>query len=373
LCLSPSVPLARQPANHEEAMFDVYRGLRVLVTGHTGFKGAWLAEWLKREGAVVGGLALPPEDPAASLFAAAGVASEMDSEFGDIRELSTVRGFVERFRPEIIFHLAAQALVRRSYRAPVDTFATNVMGTVHVLEAARLDPGVRAVVCVTTDKVYANRSWVWGYRESDELGGRDPYSASKAGAELAAAAYAATLMPLAGGAAVATARGGNVIGGGDWAEDRLIPDIVRAIVEERQIVLRNPRAVRPWQHVLELCRGYLRLGEALLRDPQSAAGAWNFGPSRESEVEVGRLVSDFCRTWDSAPAIREEHSTLEEEMTLRLDHGKALHSLGWRPLLSYEQNVAMTAEWYRSFHVLGRTARRLVDDQLERYLALAAA
>jgi CDP-glucose 4,6-dehydratase len=356
-------------------MFDVYRGLRVLVTGHTGFKGAWLTEWLKREGAVVAGLSLPPEDPGASLFEVAGVASDMVSELGDIRELETVRRVVDGFRPEIVFHLAAQALVRRSYRTPVDTFATNVMGTVHVLEAARLHRGVRAVVCVTTDKVYDNRNWVWGYREDDRLGGRDPYSASKSGAELAAAAYASTMMPLEGGPgpAVATARGGNVIGGGDWAQDRLIPDVVRAIVEGREIVLRNPSAVRPWQHVLEVCRGYLRLGEALLLEPHSATGAWNFGPSRESEVQVSRLVTDFCGAWDSAPAIREEPSELEEEMTLRLDHAKALQSLAWRPLLSYEQNVGMTADWYRDFHALGRMARTLVDDHLERYMALAAA
>lgn len=350
-----------------------YRGLRVLVTGHTGFKGAWLASWLQRAGAVVGGLALPPEAGRPNLFEAAAVGDGMASAIGDIREFDTVQRCIAEFRPEVVFHLAAQALVRRSYRDPVGTFATNVMGTVHVLEAARLEPAVRAVVVVTTDKVYENLEWVWGYRENDRLGGKDAYSASKAAAEMAATAYRETLLPLAGSVAIATARGGNVVGGGDWSEDRLVPDAVRALLAGEDLTLRFPNAVRPWQHVLELCRGYLQLGARLLDAPQAAAGAWNFGPERDNEVEVGRLVGDFFNAWGSERShVRIEPSPLKESGQLRLDHSRARHELGWRPLLGYAETLDWTASWYRRFHVGGESARALVEEQIERYVYLGS-
>ena len=350
-----------------------YRGLRVLVTGHTGFKGSWLVAWLKRAGARVAGIALPPEADRPSLFEAATIGAGIHSTLGDIREFATVRQCFEDFRPEVVFHLAAQALVRRSYRDPVGTFASNVMGTVHVLEAARLSPAVRAVVVVTTDKVYENREWVWGYRENDRLGGKDAYSASKAAAELAAGAYRATLLPLAGRVAMATARGGNVVGGGDWSEDRLIPDAVRALTTGHDLTLRSPGAVRPWQHVLELCRGYLQLCTRLLESPAQVAGAWNFGPERENEVPVGQIVKDFFGAWGpSTSRIHIEESGLREAGQLRLDHSRARHDLGWQPVLGYAATLEWTAQWYRRYHVGQEDARALVEEQIDRYEQLGA-
>jgi CDP-glucose 4,6-dehydratase len=344
------------------------------VTGHTGFKGAWLTCWLQRAGAVVAGLALPPEEGRPNLFESAGVAEGMSSTLGDIRDFDVVHRCFVDFRPEVVFHLAAQALVRRSYRDPLGTFASNVMGTAHVLEAARLDPGVRAVVVVTTDKVYENLEWIWGYRENDRLGGKDAYSASKAAAEMVAAAYRETLLPLAGSTAIATARGGNVIGGGDWSEDRLIPDAVRALLAGQDLTLRFPGAVRPWQHVLELCRGYMRLGARLLDAPQGLAGAWNFGPERGNEVEVGRLVHDFFAAWGpSESRVRIEPTQLKESGQLRLDHSRALHELDWQPLLGYAETLDWTASWYRRFHVGGEDARAVVEEQIARYEQLGVA
>jgi CDP-glucose 4,6-dehydratase len=279
-----------------------YNQVKALVTGHTGFKGAWLSEWLKRDGAIVSGLALPPETNP-SLFEAARIAEGMTSLFGDIRDMRVVRSAMEETRPDIVFHLAAQPLVRRSYRDPIETFATNVLGTAHVLEASRQCPSVRALVCVTTDKVYENHEWMWGYRENDRLGGKDPYSASKAAAELVAASYMQTMMPLAGSLRMATARGGNVIGGGDWCEDRLVPDIVRAIAADTQIVLRNPKATRPWQHVLDLVRGYLVLGRRLLAGDDTCVGARNFGPEKGNEVDVETLFRAFIKDWGCAVAV----------------------------------------------------------------------
>jgi CDP-glucose 4,6-dehydratase len=350
-----------------------FRGVRVLVTGHTGFKGAWLAAWLKRDGAEVAGLALAPErNGQPSLFEAAGIAAGMRSTLGDIRDFALVEHEMQAFRPEIVFHLAAQALVRRSYADPVATFATNVMGTAHVLEAARRCPSVRAVVSVTSDKCYENRGWVWGYRENDPLGGRDPYSASKAAAEMVARAYREALLPLDGArVALATARGGNVVGGGDWAEDRLVPDIVRFVNAGTPIVLRNPKAVRPWQHVLELVAAYCQLGRRLLDEPEAAAGAWNFGPERGNAVSVEELARRFSAAYgDGRTPIELAPSKLAEADYLTLDIAKAVAGLGWRPRLDLAATVALTAEWYRGFHREGRRAADLVAAQIERYGAL---
>jgi CDP-glucose 4,6-dehydratase len=346
-------------------MFERYRGVRVLITGHTGFKGSWLALWLRRKGAVTAGIALPPESDRPSLFEEANVSETISSIFADIRNFEEVHRLVADFQPEIIFHLAAQALVRRSYRDPIGTFASNIMGTAHVLEAARMTPSVRAIVCVTTDKVYRNREREQGYRESDELGGKDPYSASKACAELVADAYVRRLFPLGNQAALATARGGNVVGGGDWSEDRLIPDIVRSIAASEEIVLRNPRAIRPWQHVLELCCGYLQLGALLLERPERAIGSWNFGPERENEVEVERLVKDFVKAWGLTESrLRIEPASLPEAGILKLDSSKACQQLGWRPLLGYRRTLEWTADWYSAFYGKRESARDLVIKQI---------
>jgi CDP-glucose 4,6-dehydratase len=322
-----------------------YRGVRVFVTGHTGFKGAWLSEWLLGEGAVVGGLALAPASP--SLFEDLGLGERMPSVFADVRDLAAVGRALCDFAPEVIFHLAAQALVRESYADPVGTLATNIMGTAHMLEAARLCPSVRAIVCVTSDKCYENREQVWGYRESDPVGGRDPYSASKAAAEIVAGSYRDAVYPVEGRIRLATARAGNVIGGGDWSKDRLVPDIVRAIGANQPIVLRNPEALRPWQHVLEPLRGYLALGHGLLTGAP-VDGPWNFGPGRENEITVVDMVRRFLAAWGSDIAVEIQPSHLPEAQTLRLESTKAHAELGWRPVLGIAQTIEMTADWYRA-------------------------
>lgn len=346
-----------------------YAGIRALVTGHTGFKGSWLSTWLKQDGATVAGLSLAPEAGRPSLFENAGIADGMASHIGDIRDHALVRQVVDDFRPEIVFHLAAQPLVRRSYRDPIETFGSNVMGTVHVLEAARSCASVRAIVCVTTDKVYENREWGWGYREIDPLGGKDPYSASKACAELVAASYMQTLLPMAGGIRMATGRGGNVIGGGDWSEDRLVPDIVRSLEAGTPITLRNPGSIRPWQHVLELVYAYLHLGDRLLAGDGAAAGAWNFGPERGNEVTVERLVAGMLSAWgDDAVPVVVEPSPLKEANFLRLDIAKAIQGLDWAPILDFPETIGLTADWYRR-RQKGESAADLVAEQISQYRA----
>lgn len=347
-------------------MTDRFKNVRVLVTGHTGFKGSWLTAWLKSEGADVTGLALPAEPGSVNLFEAAAIADSMTSVFGDIRDLPLVRETVLRARPTIIFHLAAQPLVRRSYADPTGTFATNVMGTVNVLEAARHCESVRAFICVTTDKVYLNREWAWGYRETDRLGGKDPYSASKACAELVAACYRQTMLGGPGGPRLATVRGGNVIGGGDWSEDRLIPDVVRSIIAGKPIVLRNPDAIRPWQHVLDLVHAYLTLGSKLLDGQADIDCAWNFGPERESEVSVEALLRGFLQAWGTDAPIRIQRSDLSETQVLRLDASRARSLLGWRPRFDARETIALTAHWYRRFHG-GDDPRQLVSEAIDSY------
>jgi CDP-glucose 4,6-dehydratase len=344
-----------------------FKGERVLVTGHTGFKGAWLCSWLLADGVETAGLALAPEADRPSLFADLDLDRRLASTIGDIRDFRVVRDVFEAFRPTVVFHLAAQALVRRSYADPLETFGSNVMGTAHVLEAARACDSVRALVCVTTDKVYENREWCWGYREIDPLGGKDPYSASKAAAEMVAGAYIQTLMP-ADRLKMATARGGNVIGGGDWSQDRLVPDIIRSAAAGQPLTLRNPGAVRPWQHVLELARGYLVLGGRLLDGDASAVGAWNFGPNPENEVEVGTLVEAVRNRWGpGAPAVRVEPSPLKEATYLRLDIAKAAAGLDWRPVLGFAETIALTADWYSAYQTDPSRARALVDQQIAAY------
>lgn len=345
-----------------------YYGKVVLVTGHTGFKGGWLTAWLTHLGARAVGFSLPPERGRPGVFETAEVGRDVVSVFGDLRDFSSLERVFNAYAPEIVFHMAAQALVRRSYREPVETYATNVMGTVHVLEAVRRSRSVRAVVNVTSDKCYENQGWVWGYREGEPMGGRDPYSSSKACAELVTAAYRKSFFRETREAAVASVRAGNVIGGGDWADERLVPDIVRAISNDTPIVLRNPHATRPWQHVLEPIRGYLMLGERLLKDGEVFAEAWNFGPRDEDVVSVRELTEMILRHWGRGELVTDGAADgLHEARDLKLDCSKAHARLGWRPALNLEAAAAMTVAWYRTYLENRRAAARLVVEQIERY------
>jgi CDP-glucose 4,6-dehydratase len=350
-----------------------WQGKRVLITGHTGFKGGWLAVWLRRLGADVAGYALPPEGEP-NLFTAARVGEGIAHVEADLRDVERLgRAFAEH-RPEVVFHLAAQSLVRRGYRDPVGTFDVNVLGTVRLLEAVRERPEVRSVVVVTSDKCYDNREWEWPYRESDALGGRDPYAASKACAELVTAAYRASFLPGGGErrVAVASARSGNVIGGGDWAEDRLVPDLLAALSTGRPARIRSPEAVRPWQHVLEPLSGYLLLAERLWQDGAEFAGAWNFGPDERDARPVAWLADRLCAAWgggagwerDPEPGPREAH-------LLRLDAARARACLGWEARLRLAEALEWVVEWHRA-HAAGGDVRAVTEEQLDRYEALAA-
>jgi CDP-glucose 4,6-dehydratase len=348
------------------AFETAYRGRRVLVTGHTGFKGSWLCLWLHTLGAEVAGLALDPTSEPSHWDL---LKLTIQDHRLDIRDEAAVRGVFATARPEIVFHLAAQPLVRRSYREPITTWATNVMGTAHVLEAARQSPDVRAVVVVTTDKCYENREWPWAYRERDRLGGHDPYSASKAGAELVAASYRTAFLNQPTAPLLATARGGNVIGGGDWSEDRLIPDLVRSVAAGEPLVIRSPHATRPWQHVLDCLSGYLLLGQRLLAGDAACADAWNFGPDGEGNRTVEQVLQDLAQTW---PQLRWQVTSApqpHEAGLLQLDSAKARMQLGWRPVWKLEQAIHHTANWYR---LLMESGALPSTEELEAYVADAA-
>jgi CDP-glucose 4,6-dehydratase len=343
-----------------------WAGRRVLLTGHTGFKGSWLALWLQSLGAELTGLALPPTGEP-NLFTLARVGEGMHSVEGDIRDLGQVQRVVARARPEVVFHLAAQALVQDSYQQPVETYATNVMGTVHVLEAVRHCPGVKAVVNVTSDKCYENRGHVPPYREDDPLGGHDPYSNSKACAELVSNAY--RLSFLAGQAVgLATARAGNVIGGGDWACNRLVPDLIAAFGRGESALVRNPRAVRPWQHVLEPLHGYLLLAQHLHAQPAPFSEAWNFGPSQQDAITVEALAQRLAELWGDRAAWHAQPVTgaVHEAALLTLDASKAQQRLDWRPRLPLQQALALTVDWARQ-RAAGLDARTLCLAQIRAY------
>jgi len=330
-----------------------WRDRRVLVTGHTGFKGGWLSLWLQALGAKVSGFALPPSTEP-SLFDSGRVADDIDSQFVDLRDAREVRAAVHAAKPEIVLHLAAQPLVRQSYADPVETYATNVMGTVHLLEALRGLSGVRAVVIVTSDKCYENREWVWGYRENEPMGGFDPYSSSKGCVELVTAAYRNSFFPPSRhaehGVAMATARAGNVIGGGDWAADRLIPDCIRALEAGTPVRLRFPDAVRPWQHVLEPLAGYLTLAERLHVDGAAFAEAWNFGPSDEDARPVRWIVEQLVRGWGGGASWEADPKPQPHEANyLRLDSSKARIRLGWHPRWPLSGALEKIAAWHRAF------------------------
>lgn len=343
----------------------LYAGRNVLVTGHTGFTGGWLSLWLQAIGANVSGLALDPvTEP--NLFDAAAIGAVVSSRIGDIRDYATVKRVFETQDPEIVFHLAAQPLVSRSFDDPLETFASNVMGTAHVLEAACHCESVKAVVCVTTDKVYADQNWHWGYREVDRLGGKDPYSASKAAAELVAASYQRSLAERANAVAIATARGGNILGGGDWSQNRIVPDFVRAQLADQPLVLRNPDATRPWQHVLALVHGYLTLADRLVAEGSKAATAWNFGPVIADAMTVRALVEEMGRAWEN-PKLDFMKGSFPETNFLHVDSSKARAELGWCPPITFQDTVALTSEWYRAFHQEKVSARDLVLQQIGYY------
>ncbi len=355
-CYSGECARGSRPGGRESNLEDVvktWQGRRVFLTGHTGFKGSWLALWLSRLGAQVRGYALDPSTEP-NLFALASVGSVVEDVRGDVRNYARLEASMMEFRPEVVFHLAAQPIVRRSYSDPVATYSTNVMGTVHVLEAIRKTPSVRAVVCVTTDKCYQNQEWIWPYRETDPLGGHDPYASSKACAEILSAAYRSSFFPSERlqehHVGVATARAGNVIGGGDWSEDRLIPDLVRGFSSGQPVLIRRPNAIRPWQHVLDPLHGYMMLAQELLAEHARFASAYNFGPSDEDVWPVERIANKLAELWGNrASWIRDSVPGVHEDHILRLDASKARVELGWEPRLKIEAALEWTMEWYRAW------------------------
>ena len=348
------------------------RGKRVLVTGHTGFTGSWACLWLSYIGAKVAGYSLPP-DQTPALYDEIGAQELVGSVFGDVCEYETLKATFDQFEPEVVLHLAAQPLVRRSYREPVSTFLVNAMGTAHVLEAARLTPSTRAAVCITTDKVYKNNEWAWPYRENDPLGGKDPYSASKAAAEMIIDSYRASFGKSDGtGLAIATARGGNIIGGGDWSEDRLVPDFVRAVIGKSQLTLRYPDATRPWQHVLALVQGYLMLLAGLLNEPGRYTRAWNLGPQDPRNVSVREVLEDLSANWQR-PDLDYMQSPLPEASALALDSSLARNHLGWTPPWDTRRVVAETANWYRDYYANPSDAKNISLKQLKSWRADLAA
>jgi CDP-glucose 4,6-dehydratase len=344
-----------------------WKSRKVFLTGHTGFKGSWLALWLSSMGADVCGFALdPPTDP--SLYRLLDLEAQLRSIRGDIRDLPALESAMRDFKPEVVIHMAAQPLVRLSYDSPVDTYAVNVLGTVHLLDAVRRTPSVRAVVVVTSDKCYENQEWSQPYREHEAMGGHDPYSSSKGCAELVTAAYRRSFFAGRDPVCVASARAGNVIGGGDWALDRLVPDIVRAFSAGDPVVIRNPEAVRPWQHVLEPLAGYLTLAERLVIDGTAFAEAWNFGPADSDARPVAHLVSEAARLWGGmASWYSVAHEKVHEAHMLRLDSAKACARLGWSPRWGLDETLARTVEWYKSFYG-GQDVRACTLHQIQAYM-----
>jgi CDP-glucose 4,6-dehydratase len=345
---------------------DVYKNRRVLITGHTGFKGSWLALWLKNLGAKITGLALAPNSTPSHWDL---LNLDIDDRRVDVRDFKAVSDTVNFSSPEIVFHLAAQPLVRRSYKDPLKTWSTNVIGTANILEACRKISGLRAIVVITTDKCYENQNRELGYREDDRLGGRDPYSASKASAELVVSSYRDSFFDQNSGSLLASARAGNVIGGGDWSEDRLIPDLVRAIDKGEMLKVRYPKATRPWQHVLEPLSGYLCLGQKLLEGKKEFAEAWNFGPDDSGNLTVEMVLSHFKELWSSVNWQVIDSPQLHEEKILHLNSNKSFQQLNWKPVWSFQEGLSATAEWYKAN--LERNAV-LSFKQLQDYEAIAS-
>jgi CDP-glucose 4,6-dehydratase len=348
---------------------EFWHAKKVFLTGHTGFKGSWLSLWLQNLGADVVGYSLsPPTLP--NLFDLAGVKTGMPSIHGDILDHENLRRAVQQHKPEIVFHLAAQSLVRRSYEDPVGTYAANVLGTAHVLDAIRTVPTVRSVVVVTTDKCYENRGDNRAYRESDRLGGADPYSSSKAAAEMVTAAFRKSFFTPANGKTVtgiASARAGNVIGGGDWEADRLIPDVIRAVAGGKDLLIRNPNALRPWQHVLEPLYGYLILAEKVWRHPEQFSESWNFGPEESETYSVSALLESFKNLWGPGFSWKiDDKVHPHEAQYLRLDCTKAKVELGWEPRWNLNAALEATIQWYKA-HQSHQDLRRLTEEQICSY------
>lgn len=326
-----------------------WKDKRVFLTGHTGFKGSWLSIWLKSMGAEVKGYSLEP-NTFPNLFSEAKVSQGMDSEIGDIRNLEQISTSMSSFDPDVLIHMAAQPLVRLSYVEPIDTYTTNVIGTVNVLEAARYCENLKAIVSVTTDKCYENREWDWGYRENEPMGGHDPYSSSKGCAELVTSAYRRSFFNTDQTAALASARAGNVIGGGDWSEDRLLPDILRAFEKSKPVVIRNPLSTRPWQHVLEPLSAYLFLAESLYKEGQRFAEGWNFGPKDEDCKSVQWILENIKTVWGAGASWQmDEKSNPHEANFLKLDCSKAKSKLKWVPKWNLEETLERIVHWHRKF------------------------
>ena len=350
---------------------EFWKGKRVFLTGHTGFKGSWISLWLQRMGAELTGYALAP-NTTPSLFEVADVARGMKSIIADVRDADALHQALSVAKPEIVIHMAAQPLVRYSYAHPVETYATNVMGTVHLFDAIRRTPGIKAVVNVTSDKCYENREWVWGYREDEAMGGYDPYSNSKGCSELVTRAFRSSFFNPAEysmhGVALATGRAGNVIGGGDWALDRLIPDIVRAIEEDREVLIRSPHAIRPWQHVLEPLSGYLSLAEKLYLEGAKYAEGWNFGPRDHDAKPVAWIVEELTRIWGDGASYRVDPASadLHEAHYLKLDCSKAHMMLGWQPRWNLGQALIKICEWHKA-QIKSSDMRTLTLAQIDEY------
>ena len=345
---------------------DFWKNKKVFITGHTGFKGGWMSLWLNKLEAKVKGYALDPQSNL-SLFNLAKISDNLESQIGNIQNLALLKQSLKNFEPEIVIHMAAQPLVRASYNDPVETYKTNVMGTVNLFEAVRECESVKVVVNVTTDKCYENNEWLWGYRENEPMGGRDPYSNSKGCSELITTAYRQSFFNSDSTVSIASARAGNVIGGGDWAEDRLVPDALRAFNSSKPLVIRNPLAIRPWQHVLEPISGYLALAEKLYLEKDEFAEAWNFGPNEDDSWPVGEVVDFLVTEWPSYASWElEKGSQPHEAQLLKLDISKAKSRLNWKPLWNLEQTLKSIVDW-NSAHINNKNMQEVTMDQINNY------
>lgn len=355
------MPSLKEVSNMPQFPKDAFKGKKVLVTGHTGFKGTWLSLWLNKLGAHVIGYSLAPSD----LFSLVGLENRITHAQGDVRDLAQLSEIVQTTNPDAVFHFAAQSIVLNSYKSPQETFSTNALGTVNVLEACRRSPSIRAIVIATTDKCYENRSWVWGYRENDRLGGKDPYSASKAMAELAASSYRESFLK--GNISVATVRCGNVIGGGDFSPHRLLPDCFRALINQQSISVRNPKSIRPWLHVLDALYGYLKIAGELLTTGEIFSGSWNFGPFEKNAVTVQEMVEYAIETWGSGNWTDNSCKNAPEEMeTLKLNWEKAAKELSWSPRYCWKEAIEKTASWFKAYDTQSNMFETCMQ-QIEKY------